>query len=89
MSLFSYSTNVTCLSRLPTAMPSSPEAIYHAIPQAPVAVNPAFFEAEPDRDDDDAVQPVLDARTRQVQFILGCAVLLPWNGSIRKRSTHS
>ncbi|TFK56135.1 hypothetical protein OE88DRAFT_1652758 [Heliocybe sulcata] len=71
---------------------SSSDALYHPIPQAPVAANPAprrlsisevdveLSEAE---EEDVFEQPVvagyLDSRIRWVHFILGSAVLLPWN----------
>ncbi|RPD66694.1 hypothetical protein L226DRAFT_549482 [Lentinus tigrinus ALCF2SS1-7] len=67
------------------------EAIYHPIPQAPVASNP-IPEGSPDLDlDDDAAlsgsafiptQNVVDSRIRWAHFMLGCAVLLPWNALI-------
>lgn len=67
------------------------EAIYHPIPQAPVASNP-IPEGSPDLDlDDDAAlsgsgfiptQNVMDSRIHWAHFMLGCAVLLPWNGAL-------
>lgn len=67
------------------------EAIYHPIPQAPVASNP-IPEGSPDLDlDDDAAlsgsgfiptQNVMDSRIHWAHFILACAVLLPWNGAL-------
>ncbi|KZT26997.1 hypothetical protein NEOLEDRAFT_1061600 [Neolentinus lepideus HHB14362 ss-1] len=74
---------------------SSSDALYHAIPQAPVAANPAprclsisdtdveLSEAE-DEDvlDEPVVAGYLDPRIRWVHFILGSAVLLPWNALI-------
>ncbi|KAJ7755653.1 nucleoside transporter-domain-containing protein [Mycena maculata] len=72
-------------------MSNSTDALYHAIPQAPVAANPAEL---PDQDvgshgddstlvlDEDADLPpdvVVDARIRWIHVVLGCAVLLPWN----------
>ncbi|TDL29058.1 hypothetical protein BD410DRAFT_757726 [Rickenella mellea] len=58
------------------------DAIYHPIPQAPVASNPVL-----DLDDDEAEQHVssnesIDATVRWIHFILGCSVLLPWNAMI-------
>ncbi|KAF7355013.1 Nucleoside transporter [Mycena sanguinolenta] len=69
--------------------PNSPEALYHAIPQAPVAANPAVLP-DPNLDLEEELQdPALasdlapegpvDSRIIWIQFILGCAVLLPWN----------
>ncbi|KAE9404472.1 hypothetical protein BT96DRAFT_964197 [Gymnopus androsaceus JB14] len=71
-------------------MPSSPEALYHSIPQAPVPSNPIITD-DPDieLENDDRLElpaigsnPSLDARIRWVHFVLGCAVLLPWNALI-------
>ena len=67
------------------------EAIYHPIPQAPVASNP-IPTASPDVDlDDEAIlsgsgilpppSNLVDSRIRWTLFMLGCAVLLPWNGA--------
>ena len=68
------------------------EAIYHPIPQAPVASNP-IPTASPDLDlDDEAIlsgsgflppQTEVDSKIRWAHFMLGCAVLLPWNGACR------
>ncbi|RDX53586.1 hypothetical protein OH76DRAFT_1398710 [Lentinus brumalis] len=67
------------------------EAIYHPVPQAPVASN-AIPDGSPDLDLDDDValsgggfvptQNVVDSRIRWSHFMLGCAVLLPWNALI-------
>ncbi len=67
------------------------EAIYHPVPQAPVASN-AIPDGSPDLDLDDDValsgggfvptQNVVDSRIRWSHFMLGCAVLLPWNGAL-------
>ncbi|KAL0949190.1 hypothetical protein HGRIS_009268 [Hohenbuehelia grisea] len=72
--------------------PSSPEALYHAIPQAPVAANPIVPPSEIELDNEgrelddelgatyDAPSSlVVEARIRWIHFILGCAILLPWN----------
>ena len=66
------------------------EAIYHPIPQAPVASNP-IPSASPDPDVDDETilsspraahgHVEVDGRIRWIHFLLGCAVLLPWNGT--------
>lgn len=65
------------------------DAIYHPIPQAPVAAN-AIPVPSPDGFDDDVAlsephsipsQGLVDSRIRWIHFILGCAVLLPWNGA--------
>ncbi|KAI9001317.1 nucleoside transporter-domain-containing protein [Trametes punicea] len=67
------------------------EAVYHPIPQAPVASNP-IPRASLDRDLDDETIPSgtrsihgrvnVDSRIRWIHFLLGCAVLLPWNAII-------
>ncbi len=71
----------------------SPEALYHAIPQAPLASHPVL-PAEPDIEMEDEGDPDgahesthphfthVDTRVRWIFFILGCAVLLPWNGAL-------
>ncbi|KAJ6567223.1 nucleoside transporter-domain-containing protein [Mycena vulgaris] len=68
--------------------PHSPDALYHPIPQAPVAANPVLadpdIDAEESQDDatiasDLAPDVVVDSRIRWIHFVLGCAVLLPWN----------
>ena len=67
------------------------EAIYHPIPQAPVASN-SIPSADPDVDlDDEAIlsgsgvlpplPDLVDSKIRWTHFMLGCAVLLPWNGA--------
>lgn len=74
--------------------PSSPEALYHAIPQALADENHVVIpsDIELDADGEEAgsgdlalstvdLPPVLvDARIQWIHFILGCSVLLPWNG---------
>ncbi|KAJ6538997.1 nucleoside transporter-domain-containing protein [Mycena capillaripes] len=67
--------------------PHSPNALYHAIPSAPVAANPVVLpdpdvDAEESQDDttsDLAPDVIVDSRIRWIHFVLGCAVLLPWN----------
>ncbi|KAF9268243.1 hypothetical protein L218DRAFT_954605 [Marasmius fiardii PR-910] len=73
-------------------MTSSPETLYHPIPQAPVASNPILTEnnatsAELELEDEESGPTpsptiVADARIRGIYFVLGCAVLLPWNALI-------
>lgn len=73
----------------------SSEAIYHPIPQAPVASN-AIPTASPEVDlDDEAIlsgssmqESVVDSRISWTHFMLGCAVLLPWNGACACRGTR-
>ncbi|THV05387.1 hypothetical protein K435DRAFT_104157 [Dendrothele bispora CBS 962.96] len=70
--------------------PSSPDALYHPIPQTPVASLPILSSDDPDIDLDDEQErdtalrppPIVDSRIRWINFILGCAVLLPWNALI-------
>ncbi|KAJ7591502.1 nucleoside transporter-domain-containing protein [Mycena floridula] len=56
-------------------MTGSPELLYHPIPQGPVAANPIL----PDNEGDVELPVELTPRIRWIQFLLGCAVLLPWN----------
>ncbi|KAG7096658.1 hypothetical protein E1B28_004073 [Marasmius oreades] len=72
-------------------MSSSPEALYHPIPQAPVASNPILLyrnndslDLEPEDEETEPPSPniVADARIQGIYFVLGCAVLLPWNALI-------
>lgn len=67
------------------------EALYHPIPQAPVAAVPARPSLDLSSDDGAGVAEELDGealsadadgRIRWIHFILGCAVLLPWNGKV-------
>ncbi|KAJ7638488.1 nucleoside transporter-domain-containing protein [Roridomyces roridus] len=64
-------------------MSRSPDALYHALPQ--VAANAAESEGDDatlgllDADADVPPDVVVDSRIRWIHFILGCAVLLPWN----------
>lgn len=76
--------------------PPSPEALYHAIPQAPVAANSVILDPEIELDDEgselgDPISlssspplgpppPPVDTRIAWIHFVLGCSVLLPWNG---------
>ncbi|KAG6919287.1 hypothetical protein DXG01_007419 [Tephrocybe rancida] len=75
--------------------PRSPEALYHAIPQAlapeierELPSDILELEAEDEADASDSPTPadppavVVDAQVRWIHFILGCCVLLPWNGYI-------
>ncbi|KAJ7087195.1 nucleoside transporter-domain-containing protein [Mycena belliarum] len=69
--------------------PHSPDALYHAVPQAPVASNPLVLqdpdnELEESQDDititsNPTSEIVVDSRIRWIHFVFGCAVLLPWN----------
>lgn len=81
---------------------SSDDAPYHSIPEAPSSTDHilphAIPETELDVEDVDDVEtepppthPV-DPRIQWIHFLLGCAVLLPWNGAsahcISKRHKH-
>lgn len=69
-------------------------AAYHAIPQAPNALNiinttlPLSLDEVPayDEPSDEPVRlasvTTMDAQIRWIHFVLGCAVLLPWNGAV-------
>lgn len=67
--------------------PGSPEALYHAIPQTDDPVNASQIELEGETNSDPIPLPsdppriLVDTRIRQAYFVLGCAVLLSWNGA--------
>ncbi|PCH41327.1 hypothetical protein WOLCODRAFT_162995 [Wolfiporia cocos MD-104 SS10] len=68
----------------PSSSEHTSEAVYHPIPQAPVASGtPLDLYNEEDRGDLDnnvpSVPQVQNSRIRWIHFVLGCAVLLPWN----------
>lgn len=65
----------------------SSETLYHVLPQASsssselLTVTPSDVESELDLAADPP--PVLiDSRIRWIHFMLGCSVLLPWNGTV-------
>ena len=66
---------------------SSPDALYHSIPQSDVV--PTLSNIELDGEDEVPHQPVtvagshnpVDIRIRWINFMFGSAVLLPWNGT--------
>jgi len=71
-----------------TIPPRSPEALYHAVPPSDnVVVNESQIEldgetlAEPVPPPMDPPPALVDSRIHWVYFILGCSVLLPWNGA--------
>lgn len=88
-----------------TMSPHSSEALYHPIPQAPVAATPVVlpdidqesldeatiasdlapyysFHCQPNRLLTGRLSEVtVNTRIRWIHFVLGCAVLLPWNGT--------
>ncbi|KAJ4500035.1 nucleoside transporter-domain-containing protein [Lentinula lateritia] len=68
-------------------MSRSPEALYHSIAQAPVAApNGSDIELDIDNEEgiEEIIQPIsrVDSRIKWINFVLGCAVLLPWNALI-------
>ena len=64
--------------------PDSPQALYHSVPQLPEASNSEIAldaEAE-DLDPPQDIPPeLIDHKIKWINFVLGCAVLLPWNGA--------
>jgi equilibrative nucleoside transporter 1/2/3 len=67
--------------------PLSPKALYHAIPQAladesdEATLHPDSEEQEQDELAAlDPPQALVDPRISWIYFLLGCSVLLPWNG---------
>jgi hypothetical protein len=66
--------------------PPPPDSLYHSVPQSDVA--PMVSDIELDGDDEVFDQPLVtasnnpvDTRIRWINFMFGCAVLLPWNGA--------
>ncbi|TFK29245.1 hypothetical protein FA15DRAFT_610293 [Coprinopsis marcescibilis] len=66
---------------VPTSVPpDSPKVLYHSIPQQPeVSTSDIDLDVESDEPPHDLPAELLDGRTKAIHFILGCAVLLPWN----------
>ena len=65
--------------------PLSPKALYHAIPQALDDTGEATLRDEEEQEQDelaalDPPQALVDPRISWIYFLLGCSVLLPWNG---------
>ncbi|KAJ7228996.1 nucleoside transporter-domain-containing protein [Mycena pura] len=65
-------------------LPRTPDSLYHPIPQAPALANSVALpdpDIDPEELQDDVASQVviIDSRIRWIHFILGCAVLLPWN----------
>ena len=63
---------------------STDHAYYHAVPQSPLAPNPAeSSELDPENEEDAVDETLLPVEVptaiRLVHFVFGCAVLLPWN----------
>ncbi|KAG2013366.1 nucleoside transporter [Coprinopsis cinerea AmutBmut pab1-1] len=60
--------------------PDSPKALYHSIPQAPEpSTSQIDLAASEEEIPQDLPAELVDGRTKSIIFILGCAVLLPWN----------
>ncbi|KAJ7873335.1 nucleoside transporter-domain-containing protein [Mycena olivaceomarginata] len=66
--------------------PHSSEALYHPIPQAPVAATPVVLpDIDQESQDESTIasdlapEVTVNSRIRWIHFVLGCAVLLPWN----------
>jgi hypothetical protein len=92
-------TSVPLPNHMSRIAPAQADAAYAALPQAPDAayaghpVVPTAFGGDDDIDHDGEVVPsttlYLDARIRWIMFMLGAAVLLPWNGEYSVvRGTH-
>ncbi|KAJ3548833.1 hypothetical protein NMY22_g1111 [Coprinellus aureogranulatus] len=65
--------------------PDSPQAIYHSVPQLPQASESEIaldVEAEDSDPPQDIPPELVDRRVKWINFILGAAVLLPWNVTI-------
>ena len=62
----------------------SPEVLYHAVVQSDTLVNASSIELEGETTASPPTRPNphTEARIRWTYFILGCAVLLPWNGTL-------
>ena len=86
-------TKPVMLGRRRSSSISSVEVPYHALPQTPdmgqeISIPSAIAEAETPEDiEDDAIdhEPTasdapVDGRIQWIHFMLGAAVLLPWNG---------
>lgn len=63
---------------------SSPEALYHPLPEHPPEIE---LSTEDLRATEEFVV-VVDTRIRWAHFIFGCAVLLPWNGQFSVKRIH-
>ncbi|KAJ4472135.1 nucleoside transporter-domain-containing protein [Lentinula aciculospora] len=68
--------------------PSSPEALYHSILQIPPVAAPDGSEIELEADSDEGIEEIeaiihpIPLVIKWINFVLGCAVLLPWNALI-------
>lgn len=64
--------------------PSSSDALYQPIPQAPIASLPVLSgpdENDAEEGENPASDVHIDIRVKWIYFMLGAAVLLPWNGA--------
>jgi len=68
--------------------PDSPQAIYHSIPQVPEAASSEIALNNEEEDVfSDIPSDLLDPKIKTINFVLGCAVLLPWNGASPSQSS--
>ena len=69
------------------SLPSSSQPLYHAIPQTSVDASHGVVPLDGNEETEstelgfETSHPALvDTRTEWIYFMLGCSVLLPWNG---------
>jgi hypothetical protein len=65
--------------------PPSPTAAYQVISQIPIAPESSALRQEDGDEDGDAGSELISASSKDpriiwVLFVIGCAILLPWNG---------
>ena len=73
------------MTEFPMSLPRrSPEVLYHAVPQTDALFNASSIELEGETPTSPPTPPIplTEARIWWTYFILGCAVLLPWNGTL-------
>lgn len=60
-----------------------PQALYRPVPQsdAVLASSDIEIDAEDEVLDQHITASMIDTRIRWINFIFGCALLLPWNGA--------
>lgn len=75
---------------MPPPSLGSPEALYHVVPSPEYDVNASQIELDRDGDRDattlspppvDNTPFLIDSSIRWIHFVLGCSVLLSWNGT--------
>jgi equilibrative nucleoside transporter 1/2/3 len=63
--------------------PESPQALYHSVSQLPEASSSEIaLGDETEEGPHDIPSALIDPKVKWINFILGCAVLLPWNGEL-------